>query len=359
MSTAIAIEGLSKTYRTREGLTRAVDRVSLTIEQGELFFLLGPSGCGKTTLLRMIAGFIDPTEGRLLFDSLDVTHMPANRRDTGMVFQSYALWPHMTVAQNVAFGLDVRKVPGGEKAQRVRAALDAVQLAHLADRKPTQLSGGQQQRVALARALVVRPRVLLLDEPLSNLDAKLRIELRTEIRRICKDAGLTTVYVTHDQKEALSMADRIAIMRDGQIKQIGTPESLYRHPTTAFVASFLGETNLLPATVESSSPGSVRLRVPGGLVEARLAQSAVLHPQTRVTCSIRPESWSITPDAGHVAAELVRTTYLGEVSQHVLRADEHELHVAELNPREVARNRPGARLSLKVDPIDVAVLADE
>ncbi|MCL4221486.1 MAG: ABC transporter ATP-binding protein [Phycisphaerales bacterium] len=359
MSTTIAIERLSKIYRTREGLTRAVDGVSLNIEPGELFFLLGPSGCGKTTLLRMIAGFIDPTEGRLHFDSLDVTHMPANRRDTGMVFQSYALWPHMTVAQNVAFGLDVRKVPGGEKSQRVRAALEAVQMAHLADRKPTQLSGGQQQRVALARALVVRPRVLLLDEPLSNLDAKLRIELRTEIRRICKEASMTTVYVTHDQKEALSMADRVAIMRDGQIKQIGTPEELYRRPTTAFVASFLGETNLLPATVESSSPGWARLRVPGGYVEAKLPPSASLEPNAQVTCSIRPESWSMTSDAGSVTAELLRTTYLGEISQHLLRTGEQELHVAELNPREVARNRPGCQLSLRVDPVDVAVLSSE
>ncbi|KAA0217204.1 MAG: ABC transporter ATP-binding protein [Leptolyngbya sp. PLA3] len=359
MSTTIGIDSLSKTYRTREGITRAVDRVSLSIEPGELFFLLGPSGCGKTTLLRMIAGFIDPTEGRLLFDSLDVTHMPANRRDTGMVFQSYALWPHMTVAQNVGFGLDVRKVPGAEKAGRVAGALEAVQMGHLADRKPTQLSGGQQQRVALARALVVRPRVLLLDEPLSNLDAKLRIELRAEIRRICKDAGMTTVYVTHDQKEALSMADRIAIMRDGQIKQIGTPEELYRRPTTAFVASFLGETNLLPATVETSSPGLARLRVPGGLIEAKLPPTALLERDARITCSIRPESWAIMQEPSNVSAELVSTTYLGEVSQHLFRVDGHELHVAELNPREVARNRPGARLSLKVDPIDVAVLAGE
>lgn len=360
MSTQIAIRGLSKSYRSRaEGVTRAVDNVSLTIEPGELFFLLGPSGCGKTTLLRMIAGFIEPTSGQICFDEQDVTHMPANKRDTGMVFQSYALWPHMTVAQNVGFGLDVRRVPGEEKAARVREALEAVQMEHLADRKPTQLSGGQQQRVALARALVVRPRVLLLDEPLSNLDAKLRIELRSEIRRICKNAGMTTVYVTHDQKEALSMADRIAIMRAGQIKQIGAPEELYRHPRSAFVASFLGETNLFSATVDALTDGCVRLKAPGGIIEARPSPHLNFDVGHEVMCSIRPESLVIAPDGAGTGLHgtIVHTTYLGEVSQHVVRvADEVELHVAELNPRENARDRSGMSLWLQIDPEDVAIL---
>ena len=207
-----------------------VNSISLDIEPGELFFLLGPSGCGKTTLLRMIAGFIEPTSGSVHFvgpnGSVDVTHVPPEQRNTGMVFQSYALWPHMTVADNVAFGLDVRKVFGSERSARVHEALQAVQMAEYADRKPNQLSGGQQQRVALARAIVVRPSVLLLDEPLSNLDAKLRIELRGEIRRLCKRFGMTTVYVTHDQKEALSMADRIAILRAGQVVQVGSAQHL-------------------------------------------------------------------------------------------------------------------------------------
>ena len=363
MSTTIGIKNLSKVYRTRaEGLTRAVDDVSLTIEPGELFFLLGPSGCGKTTLLRMIAGFIDPTAGHISFDSQDVTHMPANQRDTGMVFQSYALWPHMTVAQNVGFGLDVRRVSAAEKADRVRLALETVQMGHLADRKPTQLSGGQQQRVALARALVVRPRVLLLDEPLSNLDAKLRIELRSEIRRICKQADMTTVYVTHDQKEALSMADRIAIMRDGRIKQIGTPENLYRRPTTAFVASFLGETNLLRVKVESAEADRVRLQAAGGVIEAKVPARRSLVVGSEVTCSIRPESLAITRDRADsgLTGELKRTTYLGDVSQHVVRlSDGADVHVAELNPREIARDQIGAKLSLQVDPADVAVLEEQ
>jgi iron(III) transport system ATP-binding protein len=257
MSTTIAIKDLAKAYPAigRGGTTRAVDGVSIEIEPGELFFLLGPSGCGKTTLLRMIAGFIDPTEGSISFNGRDVTRTPPNKRNTGMVFQSYALWPHMTVAQNVAFGLSVRKVPGDEKAKRVREALDQVQMGEYAGRKPTQLSGGQQQRVALARALVVRPDVLLLDEPLSNLDAKLRLELRSEIRRVCKDAGLTTVYVTHDQKEALSMADRVAIMEAGRVRQTGTPRELYRRPKSRFVAEFLGEADFFEAKVASHESG--------------------------------------------------------------------------------------------------------
>ncbi len=239
--TAITLKGITKRF----GDTTAVDSVDLTINSGELFFLLGPSGCGKTTLLRMIAGFIEPTEGRMLFGERDVTWLAPNKRKAGMVFQSYALWPHMTVFDNVAYGLTVRKVPPAEKKERTQAALASVRMAEYAKRKPNQLSGGQQQRVALARALVIEPTVLLLDEPLSNLDAKLRLEMRTEIKRICTETKITTVYVTHDQKEALSMADRVAVLRDGDVKQIGPPRQLYERPTSRFVADFLGETNFI------------------------------------------------------------------------------------------------------------------
>ncbi len=361
MSTTIAINALAKHYPPRAGqpLTKAVDDVSLTINPGELFFLLGPSGCGKTTLLRMIAGFIDPTKGSIHFDQTDVTHMPANKRDTGMVFQSYALWPHMTVAQNVAFGLDVRKTPAEEKTSAVAAALDAVQMAPYADRKPTQLSGGQQQRVALARALVVRPRVLLLDEPLSNLDAKLRIELRSEIRRICKDAGMTTVYVTHDQKEALSMADRVAIMRDGQTQQIGTPEDLYRRPSNPFVASFLGETNLLTATINTIDNNLATLSTPAGSFAARIPANLQLTPGNSITVSIRPEALRITlnGDASSLKGTLTHTTYLGEVAQHIITAQGlPALHVCELNPREF-RSLESRPVALTADPDDIAIVA--
>jgi iron(III) transport system ATP-binding protein len=245
---SISVDQVTKRF----GDAVALDRIDLRIGAGEIFFLLGPSGCGKTTLLRTIAGFYAPEEGRVLFGDEDVTRLPPHRRNTGMMFQSYALWPHMSVAQNVAFGLEERGVPAAERARRVDEALASVQMRGLGERRIHQLSGGQQQRVALARALVIRPRCLLLDEPLSNLDTKLRLEMRGEIRRVCREAGLTAIYVTHDQKEALSVADRMAVLEGGRLRQIGTPAALYRHPETRFVADFMGETNFIPGRIASS-----------------------------------------------------------------------------------------------------------
>jgi iron(III) transport system ATP-binding protein len=324
MSTTIDLANLSKSF----GASRpAVDRVSLRIDAGELFFLLGPSGCGKTTLLRMIAGFIDPTAGSIIFTTpqgpREVTHLPPNKRDTGMVFQSYALWPHMSVEANVAFGLQVKGVGTDEKKRRVAEALRLVRMEEYAARKPTQLSGGQQQRVALARALVVRPDVLLLDEPLSNLDAKLRVELRSEIRRICKEArtassgqGMTAVYVTHDQKEALSMADRIAIMRDGKVVQVGQPRELYANPVSAFVAEFLGETNFIPGTVATAGERPRISTAAGQLVGRATAPLPLGAP---VVCSIRPEAIRLAgadrADTNRVAGTIADTAYLGEMAQ--------------------------------------------
>ncbi len=292
MSPTIDIKALAKTYPAigKAGITRAVDGVTLTINPGELFFLLGPSGCGKTTLLRMIAGFIEPTEGSIAFNNNDITHTPPNKRNTGMVFQSYALWPHMTIAQNVAFGLGVRKVPATDKTKRVKDALAQVQMTGYESRKPTQLSGGQQQRVALARALVVRPDVLLLDEPLSNLDAKLRLELRSQIRKVCKDASLTTVYVTHDQKEALSMADRVAIMRDGKVIQVGTPRELYRRPRSRFVAEFLGEADFLEATVTAIEEKTLHLDTPAGRLAAMVTDAPPPRSATKLLFACGPSA---------------------------------------------------------------------
>ena len=271
----------------RFGATPVVNEVSLDIADGELFFLLGPSGCGKTTLLRTIAGFYLPDNGTLKFGDRDVTTLPPNQRNTGMVFQNYALWPHMTVAGNVAYGLDVRKIPADEKARRVKAALAAVRMEEFAERPATLLSGGQQQRVALARALVVNPDVLLLDEPLSNLDAKLRLEMREEIRRLHKETGLTTIYVTHDQAEALSLADRVALMNLGRIEQVGTPRELYRSPANEFVRDFLGAANFVEGHVTRIESGRVSVNTPHGEITCALDDPKLAAGQT-VTCVVRP-----------------------------------------------------------------------
>jgi ABC-type Fe3+/spermidine/putrescine transport system ATPase subunit len=242
---SLQFENLGVSY----GAVRALDGVTLALEPGEMFFLLGPSGCGKSTLLRTVAGFIDDFDGELRIGGETLRGVPPHKRDFGMVFQNYALFPHLTVEGNVAFGLEARHVPADERTRRVGEALEMVGLAGLNQRRPGELSGGQQQRVALARALVIRPRVLLLDEPLSNLDARLRWEMREEIRRIHRQTRITTLYVTHDQKEALSLADRMALLNAGKVEAVGAPRELYHRPPTRFCAEFLGDVNLLPGTV--------------------------------------------------------------------------------------------------------------
>jgi len=332
---AIHIRRLSKRF----GDTPVLDRIDLSIDPGEMFFLLGPSGCGKTTLLRHIAGFYTPDAGTIRFGETDVTRTPPHERGTAMMFQSYALWPHLTVAENVAFGLEERRLPRAEIATRVHAALAAVRLAALGDRRIQQLSGGQQQRVALARALVVRPHCLLLDEPLSNLDAQLRRDMRAEIRRICKDFGLTAVYVTHDQEEALSMADRLAVMQAGRLAQVGSPQEVYRRPVSRLVAGFIGETNFLPVRVLRCDPATLTARVAStaGELTARLGP-ADWQPETgaSVWLSIRPEGLRLSPSDGAVNAfpgELVEAVYLGATAQYRLRlAEGSELALTELNP---------------------------
>ena len=282
----IRLTDLTKHFRE----VRAVDRVSMDIRSGEFFSMLGPSGCGKTTTLRMIGGFEKPTGGTITIDGKDITYKPPNQRNVGMVFQSYALFPNMSVAGNIGFGMKVRKRPKAEIDRRVGELLELMHLQDRGDRYPWQLSGGQQQRVALARALAIEPQVLLLDEPLSALDAKIRIVLRKEIRAIQRQLGITTVYVTHDQEEALSLSDRVVVMSEGHIEQIGTPSEIYNFPTTAFVASFVGTLNLVNARMIDASTG--RLTLDGQEIRASKVTSDT-STDGRVTLALRPEGISL------------------------------------------------------------------
>ncbi|WFB35032.1 ABC transporter ATP-binding protein [Kiritimatiellota bacterium B12222] len=357
MAVSVVINNLVKTF----GETRAVDHISLTIDPGELFFLLGPSGCGKTTLLRCIAGFHQPESGSIHMGEQEVTRLQPHQRDTGMVFQSYALWPHMTVTQNVAFGLEMRKVGKAETAKRVAEALALVRMSDRADYKPNQLSGGQQQRVALARALVIHPKCLLLDEPLSNLDAKLRLEMRTEIRRICKESGLTAIYVTHDQKEALSVADRLAVLNGGIVEQCGTPEDVYLRPQSVFAAGFIGETNFLDGTVKKILGDRLLVSTQEGDWESKHGLGSY-EVGDEVSVSLRPETLHIgDASAGqpNVVEGIVHdTVYLGEVAQHQVRLggdNGKNVKVFDLNPRIIARNAP-QKATIWVDAQDVVVL---
>lgn len=344
------------------GRTTVLRGVTLEVAERELFFLLGPSGCGKTTLLRVIAGFYQPDAGTLRFGDRLMNGVEPHRRNTGMVFQNYALWPHLTVQENVVYGLDVRAIGAAEKRERVAEALRIVRMEAYADRTPNQLSGGQQQRVALARALVIRPDVLLLDEPLSNLDARLRLEMRDEILRIHQETRSTTVYVTHDQKEALSMADRLAILRDGVIEQIGTPREVYRRPANRFVAEFIGEANWLSGTVATATPapsesGLVAIDTAVGRWMAR-ADGPRLVPGTRVDVGFRPEAVRVSdsPDeVNRLAAEIESVTYLGEIEQYRLRlADGTRIKAFEQDP--VAVRSAGTRLECRLSPGSLFVL---
>ena len=357
MATPITIENLTKRF----GAHTVLAGINLDIAPGELFFLLGPSGCGKTTLLRAVAGLTEPEEGRIRVGGRDVTRLPPHQRDMGMVFQSYALWPHMTLRENVLFGLEMRRVPKAQANQRALRALELVKLADRADSKPNELSGGQQQRVALARALVIEPQCLLLDEPLSNLDAKLRLEMRTEIRRICKAAGLTALYVTHDQKEALSIADRLAVLDQGRLLQIGTPQDVYAHPVNRFVAQFIGETTFLEGRVSAVRDGLADVTTAAGSWQA--AAGPGIAPGASVWLSIRPEAVQLhapRPEGPNVfAADLHDTIYLGEVAQHqVALAGGVALKALETRPKLVARDQRRAATRIHVDPRDIHVLSE-
>ncbi|MFD1624166.1 ABC transporter ATP-binding protein [Azospirillum griseum] len=301
----LELQDITKSY----GTLNAVSDVTLSVEKGEFVSLLGPSGCGKTTTLQMIAGFVEPTSGTIRLDGRDITHAKANSRGLGIVFQSYALFPHMTVFDNVCFGLEMQRVPKGERRPRVEEALELVHLAAYAGRYPRELSGGQRQRVALARAIVIRPPVLLLDEPLSNLDAKLREAMQFELRDIQRKVGTTTVMVTHDQAEAFSISDRVVVMESGRITQIDQPYRIYEHPETEFISRFVGKTNLLPGTVQAVNDRAATVSLGGVPVE--IDAGALVRGDT-VTLCIRPEKLRLTGSGlGRLPGRVAERYFLG------------------------------------------------
>ncbi len=353
--TAIAIEDVARSFAE----VRAVDGVSLAIRDGEFFTLLGPSGCGKTTLLRMVAGFCDLDRGRILFGERRVDTVAPHRRNTGMVFQNYAVFPNLDVAGNVGYGLKARKLGKEDIAGKVERALKLVRLDGFARRWPHQLSGGQLQRVAIARAVAIEPEVLLLDEPLSNLDAKLRVEMRGEIRALQRTLGITVVYVTHDQEEALAISDRIAVMRAGRVEQVDAPRAVYEAPATAFVASFVGATNLLRGAVVRRDGAIADVLVGSMTIRARLPHARSLD---RVALSLRPEALRLiangdTPPQGWrtLAGTLEETEYLGPVTRFVVRiGDGMRLTVMALAPPAAT-----GEVAVAYDPARVVVLEDD
>jgi iron(III) transport system ATP-binding protein len=346
----VTIEHVSFGY----GGTPVLDDVSLAVNKGEFFAFLGPSGSGKTTLLRLIAGFGTPDKGRILVGEQDVTHRPPWLRNVGMVFQNYALWPHMTVAGNVAFGLEQRRVPRDEIRRRVAAALDLVGLGKYGERRPAQLSGGQQQRVALARTLVIEPEVLLLDEPLSNLDAKLRVEMRAELIALQRKTGLTTIYVTHDQEEANATADRIAVLDQGRIQQIGAPIDLYDRPANRFVAGFLGAANLIDGTITQANGRAVfraeafSLALPGNYAPG--SASLVFRPQSAALSDS-----TVAPSA--LAAKVLSREFLGTLVRYHVAVGSHRILVDALHQRGARVFAAGEAVGLQLDPAQLHVLS--
>lgn len=313
MSHGVIIKDAVKNY----GDFTALKGVNLEIKAGEFYTLLGPSGCGKTTLLRMIAGFNSVDGGKILFDDKVINNMEAHKRDIGMVFQNYAIFPHLTVAENVAYGLKAKKVPKDEIRKRVEEALELVQIKQLKDRRPNELSGGQQQRVALARAFVIEPGVLLMDEPLSNLDAKLRVQMRTVIKKLQRRLGITTIYVTHDQEEALAISDRIAVMKAGDIMQVGTPEQIYKNPENTFVAGFIGISNFIECNISGNDPKQAKVEINKEFtidIKLRKAYSG------KALLSARPEQLSFSESEG-IPGKIIISTFLGDFIEYEIELD--------------------------------------
>ena len=352
----VIFSNVSKRFPGVAGAT-AVDRLNLTIEEGTLVTLLGPSGCGKTTTLRMLAGFENPTGGSISIGGRDVTHVPVNARNVGMVFQSYALFPHMSVRENVEYGVRLLKLPKSEMKERVDSMLETMALAQYADRSPARLSGGQQQRVALARAVVTQPKVLLFDEPLSNLDAQLRERMRDELRAIQLRLGITSLYVTHDQSEAMAISDRIVVMRNGVIEQDNSPLDVYARPGTAFVAEFMGKANILNGTVESVEGDTVRVRIAPTLVLGLARGGRDYRPGQPVRCVVRPEHIHVDPD-GPLEVAVRRVVFQGSYVEYLTEIQGQECVLADSDYIRTGVSQAGQPLRLSIDSGPVWILPE-
>ena len=343
----LSLKNVTKVFAGRGGDAEvvAVDDASLEIAEGELVTFLGPSGCGKTTTLRMIAGFEFPTDGEIYLDGNNINDLPPHKRDMSMVFQSYAIFPHLNVFENIAYGLKVKRFSRMEIEERVASVLELVALTGLENRAPNQLSGGQQQRVALARALVMEPKVLLMDEPLSNLDAKLREQMRSEIRRIQQVLGITSVYVTHDQVEAMTISDRIVVMNEGRIDQVGTPSDTYRHPRSRFVADFIGRANFIEGVVRSQLDGKVVIEMLGQRLTVDAAGDNY-EINTDVTVVVRPEMMELNSASNHVDGTVRRASYLGDVVEYDVEVQGRLLALVENDPRHLVIHDVGETVGI-------------
>jgi spermidine/putrescine transport system ATP-binding protein len=359
---AIEVAGVSKRFGQGEHAVDALIDVRVTIRENEFFTLLGPSGCGKTTLLRLIAGFDHPTAGAIRLHGEEIAHLPPYRRPVNTVFQSYALFPHMTVAKNIGFGLEMLGRPKAEVERTVAEMLRLVRMEELAPRLTSEISGGQQQRVALARALAPRPKVLLLDEPLSALDYKLRKDMQIELKRLQNETGITFVFVTHDQEEALTMSDRVAVMKGGRILQIGTPREIYDHPDERFVADFIGDTNFLAGELVSADGRSARVRLDAGAeLQARLPHRMSPAPAQRVTAAIRPEhARLVPPNEGTLAGTVETVVYFGTDSHYHLVLSDGSRFTARLQNTagSMRHAEAGDRVGIAIAPGSVQVLRD-
>lgn len=357
----VRLENVGKRY----GDLWAVRQINLQVERGEFYTFLGPSGCGKTTLLRTIAGFVPPDEGVVYLDGEPVNHVPPWQRSLGMVFQNYALWPHMTVFENVAFGLRERKIAQDEIVRRVKQALEQVDLKGTEGRRPSQLSGGQQQRVALARTLVIQPRVLLLDEPLSNLDAKLRAEMRIELLKLQRELGITTIYVTHDQEEALALSTRIAVMNFGKVVQEGRPREIYEQPSEEFVAEFVGKSNLFFGAVVRLGNGIMEIQTDEGLriQAASLPLSSSSEPGRKVILNIRPEAIELirpgeaSTQVNRIPGKVAASAYQGSFVEYEIEARGKPIKANVSNPKGKSLFQPGDEVALLFAPEDVGVIS--